>query len=121
MGARVSDDESHLSPDLEGSGDGASVIALGQAQLARSVESRDQLIARRRAAQQTWRAAREGAEEAALGLHEASRPSGAPLAVARLRLEHAEHGERQARRSYQQVAEETGALLSRLAHSLGRA
>jgi hypothetical protein len=123
VGARVSDDRSHSSRDSGGLGTAASATAtaVGAAPLTQSAESREQVIARRRAAQHRWRAAREGVERAALRLHEASRPPGFPSAAARQRLEHAEHGERQARRSYYHVAKETGALLSRLAHGVGRA
>jgi len=120
MGDPVSDDSLHSSRDSDGPDEAAPATAV-KALLARGAESRDQLIARRRAAQHAWRAAREGAERAAVRLHEASYPACSPAAEARLCLEHAERGERRARRSYYDVAKETGALLSRLAHGVGRA
>ena len=120
MGDPVSDEDSHPSQDSGRPRDATSETAI-RAPSTRGAESRDQVIARRRAAQRAWHAAREGAERAANRLHEASHPAGSASAVARLRLEHAERGERQARRSYYRVAEETGALLSRLAHGVGRA
>lgn len=77
--------------------------------------SRDQLLARRRAAQRAWRSACEGAERASQYLHAApSTPQSPAATTARERLEHAQHGERQARTFYYRVAKETGALLSRL-------
>lgn len=123
MDAPVSDDRSNPSQDSGGPLSHASATAVAAPSPTQNAESRDQLIARRRAAQHAWRAAREGLERAVLRLHEPSCPFPAdhPTAVARLRLEHAERGERQARRSYYHVAEETGALLSRLAHGVGRA
>lgn len=121
MGDPVSDDDSHPSQDSGRPRDATSETAIGAAPREQRAESRDQVIARRRAAQRAWHAAREGAERAAIRLHEASHPAGSASAVARLRLERAERGERQARRSYYRVAEETGALLSRLAHGVGRA
>jgi ferric-dicitrate binding protein FerR (iron transport regulator) len=79
------------------------------------VESRDQLVARRRAAQRAWRSASERAERAAQYLREAlTAPNRLAATVARQRLEHAQRAERQARASYYLVAEETGALLSGL-------
>ena len=82
---------------------------------ARLAESRDQLLARRRAAQRAWRSACEGAERASQYLHAAlSAPHSPGAATARQRLEHAQHGERLARTFYYRVAQETGTLLSRL-------
>ena len=121
MGDPASDDSSHPSRSSGGPGDATAATALRAAQQVQGAESRDQLIARRRAAQHAWRAAREGVERAALRLRETPYPVGSQSAVARSGLEHAERGERQARRSYYHVAEETGALLSRLAHGVGRA
>ena len=78
-------------------------------------ENRDQLVARRRAAQRAWRSACERAQRASQHLHKALAAPLSPAAVtARERLEHALRGERQARTSYYRVAEETGALLSSL-------
>ncbi|HZP49596.1 hypothetical protein [Actinocrinis sp.] len=79
------------------------------------MENRAQLVARRRAAQHAWRAARERMERAAQYLREAlSAPHSSAATTARQRMEHAQRGERQARTSYYRVAEETGALLSGL-------
>lgn len=81
-------------------------------------ESRDQLVARRRAAQRAWRSACERAQRATQHLHEALAVPLSPAAItARAGLEHAQRGERQARTSYYRVAEETGALLSSLERS----
>ena len=79
------------------------------------VDSRDQLLTRRRAAQRTWRSACECAERASRYLHEAlTAPHSPAAATARERLEHAQRGEQQARAFYYRVAEETGALLGGL-------
>jgi hypothetical protein len=79
-----------------------------------NIESRDQLILRRRLAQRVWRAARVRAEQAALVLHQT--PSGhAGPPDARTALEHALLAERTAHAAYQRVAGETGTLLGRLA------
>ena len=81
-----------------------------------NIESRDQLLVRRRLAQRLWRAARVRAEQAALALHQApighTEPPGARTA-----LEHAVLAERTARAAYQRVAGETGTLLGRLART----
>ena len=80
-----------------------------------SAESRDQLVARRRAAQRAWRSACEHAERASQYLgHALTAPHSSAASTARERLEHAQRGERQARTSYYRVAQETGALLSSL-------
>lgn len=80
-----------------------------------SGESRDQLVARRRAAQRAWRLACEHAERASQYLSRAlTAPHSPAVSTARERLEHALRGERQARTSYYRVAQETGALLSSL-------
>lgn len=77
--------------------------------------SRDQLLARRRAAQRAWRSACERVERATQYLHEAQRAPHSPAATTtRERLEHARHRERQARTVYYRVAKESGALLSTL-------
>jgi hypothetical protein len=105
---------------LRGLGEAVSGTSLRTAPT-QGAESRDQLIARRRAAQHAWRAAREGMERAALHLNEASDPPFFAPNVARQRLELAQRGERRARLSYHRVAVETGVLLSRLADGVGRA
>jgi hypothetical protein len=87
-----------------------------------TAEDRNQLIARRRAAQRAWRTAGECVERASQLLVEAMRTTHLATAVsaARARLEHARLGEQQARSSYYRVAQETGALLSRLQHVAAR-
>lgn len=82
------------------------------------LETRDQLIHRRRSAQRIWRAARETADRAASHGREASADH-ARSASARSSLEHARFAERAARDSYYRVAEETGMLLGRLARAAG--
>ncbi len=85
------------------------------AQAARTIEDHDQLVARRRAAQQAWRHARERAERAAQHLSKALNAPLSPAAnTARERMEHAQRGERRARIWYYRVAKETGALLTGL-------
>jgi hypothetical protein len=80
------------------------------------LETRNQIIFRRRAAQRAWRAARESADRAALHLHKM--PAGHIARVAaRDSFERARLAERAARDSYQRVAEETGTLLGRLARA----
>ena len=83
-----------------------------------TAEDRNQLIARRRAAQRAWRTAGERVERASQHLVEALRTTHLATAVsaARASLEHARLGEQRARSSYYRVAQETGALLSRLQH-----
>jgi len=84
-------------------------------------EDREPVIARRRAAQREWRAARQGVERASQSLVDAV---GAPVAhavsSARDRLERAQLREREARSTYYRVAEETGALLGRIQHLAAR-
>jgi hypothetical protein len=84
-------------------------------------EDREQVIARRRAAQREWRAARQCVERASQSLVDAV---GAPVALAvssaRDRLERAQLREREARSTYYRVAEETGALLGRIQHLAAR-
>lgn len=104
-------------PGQRGSGlrHGQSGSAFPSVLNARTIESRDQLVARRRAAQRAWRSACERAERATQYLREALNAAPSPGATkARERLEHAQRGERRARRLYYRVAEETGALLSSL-------
>jgi len=84
------------------------------------VVSRDQLLARRRAAQRAWRLACERAERASRYLHEALAAPHSPAATtARECLEHEQREERQARSFYYHAAEEAGTMLSRLERSEG--
>jgi hypothetical protein len=81
------------------------------------LETRDQLILRRRSAQRAWRTAREIADRAALHLRET--PGGHLVPAAARNIERAQLAERAARASYYRVAEETGKLLGRLARVPG--
>ncbi|MBS2964859.1 hypothetical protein KGA66_17510 [Actinocrinis puniceicyclus] len=104
-------------PSRRGSGPrhGESGLSFPPAPAARTFESRDQLVARRRAAQRAWRAACERAERAAQFLGETlNAPLSAAAATAREHLENAQRGEQLARTSYYRVAEETGTQLSRI-------
>lgn len=78
-------------------------------------EDREQIIARRRAAQGEWHAARRRLERAARSLAEAySAASARGVREMRSRLDLAREEERLARSVYHTVAQETGQLLSRL-------
>lgn len=113
MDALLSAVDAH--PGRSGSRHGGSGSAVPSAPDACSAQSRDQLVARRRAAQRTWRSACERAQRASQYLREALTAPHSPAATtARERLEHAQRAERQARTSYYRVAEETGELLSSL-------
>src|SRR5438445_5459795 len=80
-----------------------------------SEEGREQIIARRRAAQLVWRRARLRVELAGHALAAVERgPQTAATADCRRLVEQAALEERSARSLYSRVAEETGALLSRL-------
>jgi len=115
MDALPSTDDVHPSRDVGEPQRGESGSASSPAPSTAPVDSRDQLLARRRAAQRAWRSACERAERASRYLHEAlTAPQSPAAATARERFEYAQRGERQARTFYYRVAEETGALLSRL-------
>lgn len=115
MDAFPSTDDLHSSRDGSEPRRGESGSASSPAPSTALVDSRDQLLARRRAAQRAWRSACERAERASRYLREAlTAPHSLAAATARERLEYAQRGERQARSFYYRVAEETGALLSRL-------
>lgn len=74
-------------------------------------------LARRRAAKRDWHLARSRAEDAAKALTEAGDRVLSNVADVRSSLEDARHGERNARSTYQRVARETSAQLSRLGTS----
>jgi len=115
MDALPTTDHTRLSRDGSGQRRTASGSASALVPGSRPAESRDQLLERRRAAQRAWRSACERAERASQFFHAAPSTPHSPVpTTARERLEHAQHGERQARTFYYRVAEETGALLSRL-------
>lgn len=77
-------------------------------------EEREQIIARRRAAQGDWHAARRRLERAVRCLAEAYPAVSARAGDMRSRLDLAREEERVARSVYHTVARETGLLLSRL-------
>lgn len=107
----------HLRPSRDGRGQqrGEAGSASAPAPSSVPVDSRDQLLARRRAAQRAWRLACERAERASRYLREVpAAPHSPATSPARERLEHEQREERQARTLYYRTAKETGALLSRL-------
>ena len=115
MDALSSTNDARASRGGSGFRHGGAGPVFASASAARTVENHDQLVARRRAAQQAWRCACERAERAAQSLDEAlNAPLSSTATTARQHMEHAQRGERQARTSYYRVAEETGALLSGL-------